>query len=158
MKTMKRIVACLLAVGMVLALVACGGSEQTVTLKMEQSAGGMDMTYTMTLTAKGDEVQKLKAEVNMDLEEALGEYADLLDEDAINEMLNQQLEAVKGEYEVSGADVSAKIDGTAIIVSVDVDCTGANRKDALDLFDLDDNISLKAIQSELEAQGFEVVK
>ncbi|MCH5332561.1 MAG: hypothetical protein J1D89_01265, partial [Agathobacter sp.] len=66
MKKMKRVVAGLLALGMAFALTACGGKEQTVTYRMETEQSGLKMEDTMTLTAKGDLVQKMSEVIKVD--------------------------------------------------------------------------------------------
>lgn len=155
MKTMKRIVACLLAVGMVLSIAACGGSEQSVTLKTTQDVYGISMTDTMTLNAKGDTVQELKEVLEVDL-------ADFSDD---------QKAAVKDQYDafvdmynaVDGCTASGSLGDTSYTISITVDCTGnaLNELNSQGLMAITGNggrISLKASQQELEKQGYTVVQ
>lgn len=157
MKAMKRIVAGLLVLGMMLTAVGCG-AEQTVVLEADMMAlYGMDGTDTMTLNAKGDTVQQLTETLVINL----ADYDDDTKAYVIstfNELIVVPAQSISG---VTCKDTSTD---SSYTIELTVDCTNNNAiKDAAaaGLIQLDGNaskISLKATQSGLQSAGYKVVE
>lgn len=157
MKAMRRIVAVLLAVGMVLSFGACGSSEQSVTFQYTDIQSGITSTQTITLYAKGDTVQRVEA--YNDIERTL---SDLSNVDAINAQYQAAvdwLNSMVDKYNVIDGCVASVNDvGTSCRLTLTVDCTG----DALSvlsahgLMELED--SLKANRERMESDGYTVVE
>ena len=158
MKTMKRIVAGLLVVGMMLAVVGCGGEEKTVTLSVDMSAEiGLPATDTMILTAKGDTIQQLKEITEIDLADVDDDLKDLF-----IETLDEQLAVGQ---DINGVTCSSKMNGSVYTIEFTVDCTNsAAVKAASDagLLEIEegfiDKLSLKRTQDGLAASGYKVVE
>lgn len=160
MKTMKRIVAGLLVVGMMLTVVGCGGGgeEKTVTLRADMTAEmGMPSTDTMTLTAKGDTIQQLKEVMEIDMSELDSETQDTI---AVT-MDATILAAAEG---IDGVTCNSKTTNSVYSVEFTIDCTNSDAVKAaveaglLELEGFTDKLSLKATQSALEASGYKVVE
>ena len=164
MKRMKRILAGLLAVGMMLAVVGCGdgGEEKTVTLRADVSdQTGIPTTDTMILTAKGDSLQQFREVMEIDLsdydEDDRAVFAETYD--SIFAATVQEANAV------DGITASTKFAGTVYSFEFTVDCTNSSATEAavdLGLITMDkgliSKLSLKATQSGLEASGYKVVE
>lgn len=160
MKTMKRIVAGLLVVGMMLALVGCGSSEEkTVTLRTDMSADvGLPSTDTMILTAKGDTIQQMKEITEIDMtgfdEDYQQAIADLMDAEVVS--------VAEG---IDGVTCTSKITNSVYTIELTIDCTNGTTVKAaaeagiIEIEDgLIDKLSLKRTQSGLEASGYTVVE
>ena len=150
MKKMRRVVAGILAVGMALALTACGGKEQTVSYRMETEESGMKMTDTMTLTAKGDKVEKISETIDIDTA--------ALDEE-IRTQMNAAYDAMVEQYKaVDGVECTGEAGDTTYTIKIDIDATGSAVKDLSDKGLLEvsgdaNGISLKATGTALESGG-----
>ena len=158
MKTMKRILAGLLVVGMMLAVAGCGGEEKTVTLSLDMSAEmGLPTTDTMILTAKGDIIQQLKEITEVDLVDIDDEMKDLF-----IEVLDEQLAVAQG---IDGVTCSSKMNGSVYTIEFTVDCTNSAAVKAASeagLLEIEegfvDKLSLKRTQDGLKASGYTVVE
>lgn len=158
MKTMKHIVTGLLIVGMMLAVVGCGGEEKTVTLSLDMSAEmGLPTTDTMILTAKGDTIQQLKEITEVDLADIDDDLKDLF-----IEVLDEQLAAAQ---DINGVTCSSKMNGTVYTIEFIVDCTNSAAVKAASeagLLEIEegfiDKLSLKRTQDGLTASGYKVVE
>lgn len=155
MKKMRRVVAGILAVGMAFALTACGGKEQTVSYRMETEESGIKMTDTMTLTAKGDKVEKISETIDID--------TSTLDEETrtqINTVYDQMVEQYKA---VDGVECTGEAGDTTYTIKIDIDATGNAVKDLSDKGLLEvsgdaNGISLKATGTALESGGYSKVE
>lgn len=157
MKTMKRIVAALLVVGMMLTTVACG-AEQTVTLQADLSESGMTMTDTMVLNAKGDTVQELKEILVLDISTYDDETKDYL-----ISILNASY--VVPAQTINGVTCTDSTTDSSYTIELTIDCTNSSaiqEAASAGLLDVSDTsasrISLKATQSGLESSGYTVVE
>lgn len=151
MKKMRRVVAGLLALGMVFALTACGGKEQTVTYRMETEQNGLKMEDTMTLSAKGDTVQKISEVVKVDTSTLQDEQ-----KEQINTLYDQMVELYKA---VDGVECTGEKSDTSYTITIDIDATGNAVKELSEqgLLQVDGNanrISLKVTGSSLESAGY----
>lgn len=151
MKKMRRVVAGLLALGMVFALTACGGKEQTVTYRMETEQNGLKMEDTMTLSAKGDTVQKISEVVKVDTSTLQDEQ-----KEQINTLYDQMVELYKA---VDGVECTGEKTDTSYTITIDIDATGNAVKELSEqgLLQVDGNanrISLKVTGSSLESAGY----
>lgn len=151
MKKMRRVVAGLLALGMVFALTACGGKEQTVTYRLETEQNGLKMEDTMTLTAKGDTVQKMSEVVKVDTSTLEDEQKEV-----INTLYDQMVEKYKA---VDGVECTGEKTDTSYTITIDIDATGNAVKELSEqgLLQVDGNanrISLKVTGSSLESAGY----
>lgn len=157
MKAIRRIVAGLLAVGMVLSVVACGDSEKSVTFQYTDTQAQITSTQTITLYAKGDTVQKVVAynDVELTLSDASNAIVANEQYQAAVDWLNSMVDVYNA---IDGCVASVKDVGTSCRLTLTVDCTG----DALSvlndhgLMDLDD--SLKANRERMENDGYTVVE
>lgn len=159
MKTMKRIVAGLLVVGMMLAVVGCGSEEKTVTMRADMSAEiGLPATDTMILTAKGDIIQTLKEVMEIDMSEL-----DSAQQDAIVALMDASiLAAAEG---IDGVTCTSKTTNSVYSIEFTIDCTDSATVKAASnagLLEIEegfiDKLSLKKTQSGLEASGYKVVE
>ena len=157
MKTMKRIVAGLLVLAMMLTAVGCG-AEQTVTLSADLSQqAGMGMTDTMTLTAKGDTLQQLKEVMVIDLSDYDDDTKDLLIS-TLNESYVVPAEGIDG---VTCKDTTTD---SSYTIELTIDCTNSDAvKSAADagIIAIDGNagrLSFKTTQEGLESSGYTVVE
>ena len=159
MKTMKRIVAGLLVVGMMLAVVGCGGEEKTVTLRADMSADmGVPATDTMILTAKGDTIEQLKEIMEIDMSSL-----DADQQEAVIAIMDATiLAAAEG---INGITCTSKTTNSIYSVEFTIDCTNsAAVKAASDagLLEIEegfiDKLSLKKTQDGLAASGYTVVE
>ncbi len=151
MKKMRRVVAGLLALGMVLALTACGGKEQTVTYSMETEQSGLKMEDTMTLAAKGDKVQKISEVVKVDTSTLEDEQ-----KEQINTLYDQMVEQYKA---VDGVECTGKKTDTSYTITIEIDATGNAVKELSQkgLLQVDGNagsISLKETGTALQNAGY----
>lgn len=151
MKKMRRVVAGLLALGMVFALTACGGKEQTVTYRMETEQNGLKMEDTMTLSAKGDTVQKISEVVKVDTSTLQDEQ-----KEQINTLYDQMVELYKA---VDGVECTGEKSDTSYTITIDIDATGNAVKELSEqgLLQVDGNanrISLKVTGTSLESAGY----
>lgn len=151
MKKMRRVVAGLLALGMVFALTACGGKEQTVTYRMEQEMNGLKLEDTMTLTAKGDTVQKISEVVKVDTSAF---------EEEQREQVNTKYDQMVEEYKaVDGVTCTGEKTDTSYTIKVEIDATGnavkeLSEKELLQVEGNADRISLKETSTGLESAGY----
>lgn len=155
MKKMRRVVAGLLALGMVFALTACGGKEQTVTYRMETEQNGLKMEDTMTLSAKGDTVQKISEVVKVDTSTLQDEQ-----KEQINTLYDQMVELYKA---VDGVECTGEKTDTSYTITIDIDATGNAVKELSEqgLLQVDGNanrISLKVTGTSLESAGYKKVE
>lgn len=155
MKKMRRVVAGLLALGMVLALTACGGKEQTATYRMETEQNGLKMEDTMTLTAKGDTVQKMSEVVKVDTSTLEDEQKEL-----INTLYDQMVEQYKA---VDGVECKGEKTDTSYTITIDIDATGnavkeLSKQGLLQVDGNADRISLKITGTSLESAGYKKVE
>ncbi len=155
MKKMRRMVAGLLAIGMAFALTACGGKEQTVTYRMETEDSGIKMVDTMTLTAKGDKVEKLSETIEIDTSS--------LDE-ATAAVISETYDAMVEQYKaVDGVDCTGESAEGKYTIKIDVDTTGDAIKTLSDqgLMEVEGDasgISLKKTGTALEGSGYSKVE
>ena len=151
MKKMKRVVAGLLALGMAFALTACGGKEQTVTYRMETEQSGLKMEDTMTLTAKGDLVQKMSEVIKVDTSSF---------EDEQREQINTAYDQLVEQYKaVDGVECTGAKTDTSYTITIDIDATGnavenLSKQGLLQVSGNAGKISLKATCSSLETVGY----
>lgn len=155
MKKMRRVVAGVLALGMMLALTACGGKEQTVTYRLEQEQNGLKMEDTMTLNAKGDTVQKMSEVVKVDLS-----TLDDAQKEQINTLYDQMVEQYKA---VDGVECTGEKTDSSYTIKVEIDATGNAVKELskAGLLQVDGNasrISLKETGKGLEGAGYKKVE
>lgn len=155
MKKMRRVVAGLLALGMVLALTACGGKEQTATYRMETEQNGLKMEDTMTLTAKGDTVQKMSEVVKVDTSTLEDEQKEL-----INTLYDQMVEQYKA---VDGVECKGEKTDSSYTITIDIDATGnavkeLSKQGLLQVDGNADRISLKITGTSLESAGYKKVE
>ena len=62
---MKKFISCVVFTVMMMSLAACGGKEQSAAYTMEaELEGGVVMTDTLTLDARGDSVQQITEAVS----------------------------------------------------------------------------------------------
>lgn len=159
MKTLKRIVAGLLVVGMMLAVVGCGGEEKTVTMRADMSAEmGLPTTDTMILTAKGDTIQTLKEVMEIDMSELESEQ-----QDAIVALMDASIVAVAAG--IDGVTCTSKTTNSVYSVEFTIDCTNSATVKAASeagLLEIEegfiDKLSLKRTQDGLAASGYKVVE
>ena len=158
MKVMRRIVASLLVIGMILSFVACGGSEKSVTLQFtDNTMWGITVTETKTLNAKGDTIQKMTDVVDVDF--SLSAWDDIAGAENLYNMVVDDLSAKVDVYNlIDGCTASEKYDGTAYRWTITVDCTGdaPSELEAHGLVKIED--SLKTYQEALESVGYTVVE
>lgn len=155
MKKMRRVVAGLLALGMVFALTACGGKEQTVTYRLETEQNGLKMEDTMTLTAKGDTVQKMSEVVKVDTSTLEDEQKEV-----INTLYDQMVEKYKA---VDGVECKGEKTDTSYTITIDIDATGnavkeLSKEGLLQVDGNADRISLKITGTSLESAGYKKVE
>lgn len=157
MKKIKRVVAGLLAIGMVFALAACGGKEQTVTYRIEQDepATGLKTVDTMTLEAKGDKVQKLIEVLELDMTN--------VDETQIEATVAGVDIMVETCKAIEGVTCEGGLTDKTYKMTLEVDATGNAVKELADagILKVDGStsgISLKATGSALEAVGYTKVE
>lgn len=155
MKRMKRVVAGLLAIGMVFALAACGGKEQTVTYRMEQDNSGVKTVDTMTLEAKGDKVQKLIEVIELDMTD--------VDDSQIDVAVAGFDAMVETCKAIEGVTCDGGLTDKTYKITLEVDATGNAVKELADAGILQvegstSGISLKATGTALEAAGYTKVE
>lgn len=151
MKVMKRIVVCLLAVCMVLALVACGDKEQTVVLSLEQSQSGVTIKGTTSLTAKGDKLQKSEETYEVDITS--------LDDETKDGMISLYHEMYTTLYDgIDAATITENTTDTTYTIKIAVDYSDISALQEAGLVTGGDYVSLKGMQDLLEGQGYTVVK
>jgi uncharacterized lipoprotein YehR (DUF1307 family) len=155
MKKMRRMVAGLLAIGMAFALTACGGKEQTVTYRMETEDSGLKMVDTMTLTAKGDKVEKLSETIEIDMSS--------LEEEQTTQ-INAAYDAMVEQYKaVDGVECTGEAGEGKYTIKIDVDTTGDAIKTLSEqgLMEVEGDasgISLKKTGTALEGNGYSKVE
>lgn len=159
MKTMKRIVAGLLVIGMMLAVVGCGGEEKTVTLRADMTADmGMPATDTMILTAKGDTIQVLKEVMEIDMSDLDSEQ-----QDAIIAIMDATI--VAAAEGINGVTCTSTTTNSVYSIELTVDCTNSAAIKAAEeagLLEMEEEgvetLSLKKTQDNLTASGYTVVE
>lgn len=158
MKAIRKIATILLAVGMILSLAACGGTEKTLTMRGDASdqLGGIPSTDTWIMTAKNDVIQTIKEVMEIDL----SEYDEETKETISSTVGNLLMETAQG---IEGVTCVDRTEGNTYIVELTIDCNADTLKEVTDtgLLTLENDaerISLKQTQTSLEAQGYEVVE
>lgn len=159
MKTMKRIAAGLLAIGMMLAVVGCGGEEKTVTMRADMTAEmGIPSTDTMIITAKGDTIEKLKEVMEIDMSSL-----DASQQDAFAALMDDTiLTAAEG---IDGITCKSSTNNSVYSVEFTIDCTNSAAVKAAaeaGLLEIEDGfidkLSLKKTQDGLKASGYTEVE
>jgi uncharacterized lipoprotein YehR (DUF1307 family) len=152
---MKKIVSSLLILCMTVALVGCGGKEQTVTYQNETTDSGLTVTETMTMEAKGDKIQKITQSFKVDMSGFDASQQTLLVEayDALAEQYNS----------VEGASATGSSSDGSYSLDVTIDTTGdaVSQLAELGILEVDGNakgISLKKTVAGLEASGYTLVE
>lgn len=155
-KRMKKLKISAALLCSVLFLSACGGKEQSVTYQMVTETGGMEMTDTMTLNAKGDTIQNITEVIELDMTSfdddtyaLMGEYYD---------ELIAMYQAVDG-VECTGEDADKIF---TITISIDATTNAIDELSNQGLMEIegesDGKFSLEASTEALEASGFEKVE
>lgn len=140
----------------VLFLSACGGKEQSVTYQMVTETGGMEMTDTMTLNAKGDTIQSITEVIAMDMSS--------LDDDTYAMMGEYYGELVSMYQAIDGVECTAEDTDKIYTFTINIDATTDAISNLSDQGlmeiegDSEGKISLKASGEALEASGFEKVE
>lgn len=152
---MKKVVSSLLILCMTVALVGCGGKEQSVTYQNETTESGLTVTETMTLDAKGDKIQKITQSFKVDMSGFDASQQGLLVEayDALVEQYNS----------VEGANATGSSADGSYSLDVTIDTTGDAVSGLADLglLEVDGNakgISLKKTVAGLESSGYTLVE
>lgn len=153
---MKKIVSSLLVLCMAFALTACGGKEQTVVLRSEQSESGLTMVDTMTLDAKGDKIQKMTEVIELDMSS--------FDETQQTTLVAVYDEMVNSYNAVEGVEATGESGSGTYTINVTIDTTGNAVSELADagLLQITGNangaLSLKATQEALTGSGYTVVE
>lgn len=159
MKMMKRFAAGLLAIGMVLSLTACGGSDdEEHTVVMSYADPDVpEMATSVTFTAIGDKVQTEKDVIEVDISDLDEEQKDAL----ASGMRSLYEDTYKGL-----AEITEDITDTTYTLTATIDYK--NDYDALKEAGVIDSgilsndsisyVSLAKTQQDLETQGFRVVE
>lgn len=140
----------------VLFLSACGGKEQSVTYQMVTETGGMEMTDTMTLNAKGDTIQSITEVIAMDMSS--------LDDDTYAMMGEYYDELIDMYQAIDGVECTAEDTDKIYTFTINIDATtdaisNLSNQGLMEIEgDSDGKISLKASGEALEASGFEKVE
>ena len=150
---MKKLISILLTVIMVMSMVACGGTEQTVTLTYEENG----LSYEYTMTAKGDVVKKITQKATIDLTQFPSESIGTFDE--------TREETEKIFDKLSSATYTVDESDDEIVETIVLDVSSADKIEELTdagvlEFDVDNAniISLEKTIQNLEALGFTVVE
>lgn len=155
MKKMRRMAAAVLALGMALALTACGGKEQTVTYRGETETGGIHTNDTMTFTAKGDKIVSMKEETEFDLSSFSEEEQAQMEENLAT--------IVEQSNAVDGVTCSGSLADGKYTIKLEVDTTGdaltkLSEMGVVAIQGDGNGLSLKLTASGLENQGYEKVE
>lgn len=161
MKVIRHITIGLLAIGMVLSLAACGGSddtEQTVVMRYEDSVDGFSMTDTVTLTALGDTLQNEKGVIEFDISS--------LDDQEKAELVATMHSEYAGYYGDSDvATLDDNITNTTYTINYSVDFTGdwnsLVESGVIDMetYESNDNyVSLEKTIQSLQVEGYKPVE
>lgn len=157
MKAMRRFVAGLLVVGMVLSFAACGSSEKSVTFQYTDTQAGITSTQTITLYAKGDTVQRVEAynDVELTASDVSDLYTVTTQYQAAVDWMNSQVDMYNA---IDGCVASVKDVGTSCRLTLTVDCSGDTLSvlRAHGLMELED--SLKDNREQLKSDGYTVVE
>ena len=97
-------------------LAACGGKAQSVTYTMEQDNEGLKMTDTMTLNAKGDEVQKMEETITLDMTG--------FDDDTQTLMTKAYDSMVESYQAVDGVECTGSAADGVYTIAITIDTTG----------------------------------
>lgn len=132
-----------------------GGKQQSATYTMEEEAGGILIRDTMTLHAKGDEVQEIVEVLEVDMTSM----------DASDcEILVEAYEELVGQYNsVAGVTALSSYTNQVYYINVTIDTTGDAAGDLAELGLLSiegnaDGISLKASGEAMEQGGYTKVE
>lgn len=137
-------------------LTACGGKEQSATYQMVAEQGGITMTDTMTLNAKGDVIQGITEVIEMDMSS--------FDDDTYDMMGEYYEELVKMYQAIDGVECTSEEEGKVYTMTVTIDATTDAISELANqgLMEIDGDsegkISLKASGESLTANGFEKVE
>ena len=151
---MKKIVSVVMVLCMTLALTACG-KEQSASYRMETEQGGIAMTDTMALDAKGDKIHTITETITMDLSS--------LDEATQEERFASCDELVAQYSAVEGVTAEGSSDAGVYTLVVTIDATGNAVTDLAEANLLQiqgdgSKLSLKATGEALEAGGYSKVE
>ena len=151
---MKKLVSVVMVLCMTLALTA-GGKEQSASYRMETEQGGIAMTDTMALDAKGDKIHTITETITMDLSS--------LDEATQEERFASCDELVAQYSAVEGVTAEGSSDAGVYTLVVTIDATGNAVTDLAEANLLQiqgdgSKLSLKATGEALEAGGYSKVE
>lgn len=147
---MKRLAALTMTVVMAVSLAACG-KAQSVTYTMEQDNEGLKMTDTMTLNAKGDEVQKMEETITLDMTG--------FDDDTQTLMTKAYDSMVESYQAVDGVECTGSAADGVYTIAITIDTTGdaVSKLAEQGLLQVDgstNGISLEKTGEALEAGGY----
>ena len=152
---MKKIVSVVMVLCMTLALAACGGKEQTVTYRIEQTESGVTVVDTWVLEAKGDTIQKITETNDIDMS-----TVDESMQEQVVAMYDAMVELYTG---IEGVECTGSAGTDTYTLTIVIDATG----DAIEtlvsknLIAIEGNgskLSLKATVSGLEEGGYTKVE
>ena len=151
-KNMKKVLSTIIAVLLVLALVACGAKEQSVTYRMETEQSGIAMVELMTFEAEGDKIVKITDKLEMDFSGF---------DDATVEQLKTAFDEMTAQgNSVDGASCESSFSGTTytMTLTVDVESGAAAELGDMGLLqitgDAENGLSLKNTEEQLASNGY----
>ena len=152
---MKKIGILLGMLCFVLALTACGEKEQKVTYRLESEENNLKMVDTMTMTAKGDHVQRLEEVIEMDIT--------AFDEETQEMLYAVYDELVVGYQAVKGVECTGEAGDGTYVIHIGIDATGDAVAELADqgLLEVEgdsEGISLKLTSETLESEGYVLVE
>lgn len=151
---MKKLVSVVMVLCLTLALTACG-KESTASYRMEQDQGGITMTDTMTLGAKGDKIHTITETIEMDLSSL--DEATQEDRFAACDALVEQYNSVEGVEATGSSDAGVY----TLVVTIDATGDAVQSLADLQLLQIQGNgskLSLKATGEALESGGYTKVE
>lgn len=150
----KRILAGLLAAGMVLSATACGSKEVSVTLEANLEEVGVTVKETRVLEGKGDTLSSMQETLEVDLSSFTAEQKAAAV--ATYEAMKDGFQAIEGVACV-GTD-----NGNGYTLELSVDCSGdvgeLLNQGIIEGGETNGSISIKELQSILEDSGYTVAK
>ena len=152
---MKKVISMLTVFCLVLSLTACGSKMQSVTYCSKTEESGLKMTDTMTMEAKGDSVQSITEEIEMDLTG--------FDEETQKVICGVYDELVEQYQSIEGVEGSGEITDGIYTMHIVIDATGdaVSELAGQGLLEVDGDtnwISLQKTMDSLESNGYEKVK
>lgn len=140
---------CLLAVAFL--LTACGGKKQSITYRLEEKKESLSITDTMTLTAKGDAVQKIAETIVFDLS--------FYDEDTRKLMIEAYAALAESYQAVDGVECTGKEADDIYTIEMQIDAeektlTKLTEQGLLQVDGDTDRISLTKTGTALEEAGY----